>query len=696
MSSSSNEPDSGSCLVARAMPCTVSPAPVRDLDLAIVTDDASKGDKSKIESTADALADSLRKLTMNSTSASLTFTSMSKKSPKAADPADFVTLQSLRSSALARKTNTTSKFGRDGAALFADLLQNEKEEKETTAAETTKKVEKQDEPKDKDRKSSDDVAEKENQKEKVEKSNVDEKIEGKLKDGEKAEGSDDYLLSRGPVRASRANTNFHPYGAKSYPNSNESYDQMCPSMGYPGTVNEHYPQEYSQWNGGHDMFSNTSSPDTVSSDLGYSSSSTSPHLHPCASTACTLVNEMQTAGTSIKDDTELPDALSDFILKYSRNYRGPRSKTDVIVDETSGSGMSPKTGRPASVESNLCDSPLSAGSAPQSSPAAPHGGITGPSTPINEYRGCNRMGPLRTQLPSGQYTAYLGRQNDGQPLEQHARPAKELLRSLIRTEEMDDAWAWTSKCMQNYPGALCYQDKDRDTLLHIVTDHLDLGKIYALVEQMLKTEYPGHQKPFDMKNRMNATPLFLAVEKRRNEIVDYLLEAGADPNTQNSKSERDAPLHYAASRGLSDIVKTICSYNTTNLNLTNGMGLTPLLCAIKNHGVFYEEGGYVIDNTSTIQMLLKYGADPMIPDATNGRTAMHYAVDRMSTEIIDVFKDNLDEETMTNLVNQPDNSKETALENVQQLAAADESTRFKLCLSLIICGANNTSGQSIQ
>ncbi|KAI6240934.1 Nuclear factor NF-kappa-B subunit [Aphelenchoides fujianensis] len=447
---------------------------------------------------------------------------------------------------------------------------------------------------------------------------------------------------------------------------------MCPTLGHPGSIHGQYSNEYNQWAVGPDVFSNSSTPDTVTSD--YFSSSTSPPIQ--------------------SDDAELPDALSDFILAYSRNYSGPRTKLEPSSDEPIGSYMSPNVGRPASVESNLCDSPLSAGSAPQSSPAAPRGGITGPSTPISDYRGCNRMGPLRTQLPSGQYTAHLGRQSGGQQLEQHARPAKEVLRSLIRAEEMDDAWAWTSKCMQNYPGALCYQDKDRDTLLHIVTDHLDLGKIYALVEQMLKTEYPGHQKPFDMKNRLNATPLFLAVEKRHNEIVNYLLEAGADPNTQNSKAARDAPLHYAASRGLTDIVKTICSYGSTNLNLPNGMGLTPLLCAVKNHGVFEEEGGYVIDNSETIQMLLKFGADPLITDATNGRTAMHYAVDRMSPEVIDVFKNNLDEDTMTALVNQPDNSKETALESVHALSNLDENTRFKLCLSLMMCGANNSSGST--
>lgn len=263
----------------------------------------------------------------------------------------------------------------------------------------------------------------------------------------------------------------------------------------------------------------------------------------------------------------------------------------------------------------------------------------------------NRVGAPRTQIPPAQHVACLHQQGVAQPLENHTRPAKEVLRSLVGAEEMDDAWAWTSKCMQKYPGALCYQDSDRDTLLHIVTSHLDLGKVYALTEQMIKTEYVGHEKPFDVKNRWHETPLFLAVEKRNREIVDYLLEVGADPNAQNSRPERDTPLHYAVARSLHDIVKTICSYNTTNLNMINGMGLTPLLCAIKKHGEMDMESGCVLDNSRIIQLLLKFGADPMISvrnhvpnyiqrtglqDATNGRTAMHYAVDCMSPEIIDV------------------------------------------------------------
>ena len=54
---------------------------------------------------------------------------------------------------------------------------------------------------------------------------------------------------------------------------------------------------------------------------------------------------------------------------------------------------------------------------------------------------------------------------------------------------------------------------------------MDLAKIYALVEQMLKMDVsPGDVPPFDLPNGMGQTPFFLAVEKRHNEVVDYLLE----------------------------------------------------------------------------------------------------------------------------------------------------------------------------
>uniref|UniRef100_A0A915MRP7 Uncharacterized protein n=1 Tax=Meloidogyne javanica TaxID=6303 RepID=A0A915MRP7_MELJA len=64
-------------------------------------------------------------------------------------PADHLALQSLRSSALARKTNTTAKFSRNCRNLFADLMFGEEQKKNqveeassaTSPLEESKKVE---------------------------------------------------------------------------------------------------------------------------------------------------------------------------------------------------------------------------------------------------------------------------------------------------------------------------------------------------------------------------------------------------------------------------------------------------------------------------------------------------------------------------------------------------------------------------
>lgn len=68
------------------------------------------------------------------------------------------------------------------------------------------------------------------------------------------------------------------------------------------------------------------------------------------------------------------------------------------------------------------------------------------------------------------------------------------------------------------------------------------------------------------------TPLFLAVEKRMEEVVAYALENAANPNHRTRNRDGDAALHYAASRGMTEIVQALCASPLTNLNLLNGAG----------------------------------------------------------------------------------------------------------------------------
>lgn len=98
----------GTCLVARAMPCTLPPS---DAGICI--------------------ADKLNTMSVNDKPTETN--SIKKKNKRLVDdisPADFVTLQTLRSSALARKTNTTSKNNRGGAVLFSDLINNRDRKKD--------------------------------------------------------------------------------------------------------------------------------------------------------------------------------------------------------------------------------------------------------------------------------------------------------------------------------------------------------------------------------------------------------------------------------------------------------------------------------------------------------------------------------------------------------------------------------------
>ncbi|KAI1725687.1 ankyrin repeats (many copies) domain-containing protein [Ditylenchus destructor] len=679
----------GTCLVARAVP----------LPKSILTKEEIENVRNQAIESVTKNLDDLQIANDRKKSPALTPHGESKKPEPGMAPADFVALQSMKSSALARKTNTTSKFTRDCRNLFADLLLSDDQEPAKTVdgakilrdskepVTNVKKVEKCEkevqpstngkENKDGEKPSADSL-----------KKEIEHKEDHKESNNEGSKNND--LLPRGPVRATRTPAGFHPYGAAGgqgvpgYGTAPQTavYDpssyNTVPSYSYECGV-----QSYSYWpHDSRETLSNSSTPDTVNSDLGYSSATSPPQGKHGTLTAASSqeINKLDDLCTNLNtchlpipkvDSTELPDALSDFILKYSRRYTpsidsGLSSSRRTSFSSSDKNSVYGAADSPTTVDS-LCNSPLSAAS--------------DPSTPPGSAKMHARCSPFSAsnidpQLLMQQKSALK-------------RPAKERLRALINNEDMDEAWAWTCKFIQHFPGALCYQDNDRDTLLHIVVCQptMDLAKIYALVEQMLKMESEFSHKPFDMPNRLNETPLFLAVEKRHNEVVDYLLEAGASPNAQNSRMERDAPLHYAAARGMVEIVQTLCSYSSTNLNMLNGMGLTPLLCAVKNHGVLEEESQKLIDNKPVIQLLLKYGADPSIMDATNGKSVIIHAVESLNPDIIEIFQSNLSEESMSDLVNKPDLCEETPMRTLQTMSQIDPQIRSKLCLTLITAGA---------
>uniref|UniRef100_A0A914DIV6 Uncharacterized protein n=1 Tax=Acrobeloides nanus TaxID=290746 RepID=A0A914DIV6_9BILA len=448
---------------------------------------------------AEILAESLKKMTVSVKSptnktAPIPTTTISKerRSLRAGDaisPTDFITLQSLRSSALARKTNTTSKFARDGANLFADLLATDEKEEKPVEQKPTPETDSQ---------------ENDKKEHKAEKSEA--KKDGKTTETKESENTENdekssELLARGPIKAARMPTTYQPYSSS----GTSRYGMMAPQalpqgphdpMNYQNNGNYYYGSDYypvmtpatmNPWLNYRDDHSNSSTPDTVHSDNGYgSSSSYSPQYQGAYVDQKIPREEMDRLLNVNKADNELPDAISDFILQYSRRYTDKQQQEaengTTSRKSSTGSQSSHHLERPGSADSG-CNSPLSAGSAPHSSPAHPSGGTSGPSTPTSDPRFQSRTDRTTTGRPTNS-----------------TRHAKERFRQMINEEQMDEAWVWTCRFIQEFPGAICYQDNDRDSLLHIVTHHMDCAKVFTLVEQMLKTEYACSYKPFDMPN----------------------------------------------------------------------------------------------------------------------------------------------------------------------------------------------------
>jgi ankyrin repeat protein len=104
----------------------------------------------------------------------------------------------------------------------------------------------------------------------------------------------------------------------------------------------------------------------------------------------------------------------------------------------------------------------------------------------------------------------------------------------------------------------------------------------------------------------SATPLHAAAESGSPEVVEFLLEHGADLNARDKYG--DTPLHYAAAFGHPETVRLLLERGT-DPNIRNKYGATPL-----HYAVWF-------CNVDAARVLLDYGADPTIRDK-DGRTPL--------------------------------------------------------------------------
>ncbi len=141
----------------------------------------------------------------------------------------------------------------------------------------------------------------------------------------------------------------------------------------------------------------------------------------------------------------------------------------------------------------------------------------------------------------------------------------------------------------------------------------DMAKVEALIAK--------NPALTDAKDEMGLTPLIYAVSRGHREVVELLLNEGADVNTQDDAGY--SPVHIAAFRGNKEMLEFLIKKGA-NLNRKNEMGVTAL------HDMAMQ------GQKEIVALLIDNGADFMMRD-TSGDAALQLASNHGQKEIVELL-----------------------------------------------------------
>lgn len=166
-------------------------------------------------------------------------------------------------------------------------------------------------------------------------------------------------------------------------------------------------------------------------------------------------------------------------------------------------------------------------------------------------------------------------------------------------------------------------------------------KEYDLIKVEILLKYITNINEID--NQTGHTVLYHACLLDFSHGVELLLKAGANPNIFNDIDDRlldnyytlcfliillyifnSSPLLIAATKGYTDIVHTLISFDLCDINITNRSNSTPLLLAIMNG--YYDIVTLLINSKANLNCIDK-----------DGNNIIHHAIDKEDVYILDLL-----------------------------------------------------------
>jgi len=144
-----------------------------------------------------------------------------------------------------------------------------------------------------------------------------------------------------------------------------------------------------------------------------------------------------------------------------------------------------------------------------------------------------------------------------------------------------------------------YKAKDGDTAFS------SAGAVYNLKAMKMLLEHGV--KDLDSHTNNTAVPLNVVVAHGDTELVEIMLERGADPNHQYESFYRQFPLQIAVEKGFPEIVELLLKYKADPDKLTC-YGETPLYIAEYRSNRDHIDEADTLPRKQVVSLLKKYGA----------------------------------------------------------------------------------------